>query len=280
MPGNPQKSIVDGLILTQQQKDNKLFDALSKMNQDIDKVYRALFDGLLPATSGRLINLTETPESSFPETTAFTDKENIFNKDQEISKEFPVLSLEWNPGLGAAISGKKTRLMQIADGTTFLGSNLYFDGADWLNDDDAKDGAALQIIDDEISFIQYISDVIYTPLVIDHDRIIRIGNPDFYSDADEDEIVIPNSKKFRATDSTSLLTYPLFFLDANDIFQIGTNPVGATTGEGNVGIPRAVGTDLPAAGVGRNGIIIINKTTPRLCFYVNNLRYYVAGTAF
>lgn len=284
MPGSPNKLIVDSLIQTIQRKDSKLYEALSKMADDLNKSYSALFDGILPASSGKNLDLTETPEVQFPDFIAFIDKANLFIENQTVLKEFPEVDVQWNI-LGTPTSGIKGRLTQTDDGEVLVSGNLYFDGTDWQSDD-TNDGAGVQFIGASIDFLQFISGDIYHPFQVDDDKIIRLGNPVFFSDSDEDNIVIGSEKYIRASDSTDLRTLPILKLDEFDIIQLGSNAgtlIDPTSGEGNVAIPTVVDfEDLPTPGATRNGIIIIYNgvdiDTAYLIIYANDVSYAIEAT--
>lgn len=280
MPGSPNKLSIDTLLQTVQRKDPKLYDALLKMAADLNKTYSALFDGPLPAVDGEFLDLTLMPESSLPATVAFTDVSNIFIEDQQVQKTFPSYDTRWfddTQQLPGTIVGRFTH---TDDGSILVSGNLSFDGTDW-NTDDGNDGAGLEFIGATIDFIQNILGINYYPFKVDVDQIIRLGNPTFWTDSDPDELVIMNDKEIRATDSTETKTLPIAVLSANDLVVLGSTPVGSTSGEGNISIPRCVNADLPVAGGTRNGIIIIDTTNHRICYYVNGNRYFMTtGTSF
>lgn len=281
MPGSPNKLIVNSLIQTLQHKDQKLYELLLKMADDVNKSYSALFDGILPITSGKNLDLSEVPKESLPNFIAFTDQENIFEFDQDIIQEYSQWTVTWLDTVDNIPGTIKGHFGQIADGEVLFSSNLFFDGLDWILDG-GTNGSALLLGGGNISLIHFDGTNLFEPFTVDSaDRIIRLGNPAFYTDANEDEIVLSNTKFIRGANFAADATLPMMNLDANDLVELGSNPVGATTGEGNISIPRAVVADLPTAGATRNGILILDKTNNRLCYYVSNNRYYIGiGTSF
>ena len=280
MPGSPNKLIVNSLIQTLQHKDQKLYEALLKIHEDVNKSYSALFDGILPISSGKNLDLSEVPKENLPDFIAYIDQENTFEFNQDIIQEYSQWTVTWLDTVDNIPGTIKGHFGQIADGEVLFSSNLFFDGLDWILDD-GTDGSALLLGGGNISLIHFDGTDLFEPFAVDSvDRIIRLGNPVFYTDADTDEIVLANTKFIRGANFAGDATLPMINLDANDLVELGSNPEGATTGEGNISIARAVAADLPDAGATRNGIIIINKDNNRLCYYVSGNRYYLTGTAF
>lgn len=274
------KTVISTLIETLQRKVEpaKLYDALRRIADDLAKTYDALFFGPLPAVSGKNLDLTEVPLDKYNE-----DLFTPFQEDQLIEGQNKSWLVQWvQPGVDS--SGSFARMTQTADGTAIFSLNLNEDDGNW-DTDNSKDGAALQMDDaGNVSIIQSILDVIYEDFQMGKDRILRLfldaTDEVALTDAVAGDIVIPNLSKLRAIDSTGLKTYQLLQFDGNNLLELGSNPVGAATGEGNISISRAVTADLPTAGATRNGIIILDKTANRLCYYVNGNRYYLAGIAF
>lgn len=277
------KTVISTLIETLQRKVEpaKLYDALRRIADDLAKTYDALFFGPLPAVSGKNLDLIEVPLEKYN-----PDLYTPFQEDQLIEGENKSWLVQWiTPGVDS--TGSFARMTQTADGTAIFSINLNEPETGWETDDGVRDGAALQMDNEgNVSFIQSILDVIYEDFKMGKDRILRLflaadgSDEPALTDAVAGDIVIPNVSILRAIDSTGLKTYPLTQFDANDLLILGSNPTGATTGEGNISIPRAVTADMPTAGGTRNGILIINKTTHELCYYVNGLRYKLLGVAF
>lgn len=272
MPGSKNKLIISTLIETLKYKveSSKLYDALQKMASDLNKTYEALFDGPLPAVSGKNLDLTEVPNDSFSDNVAFKNEANKFTEDQLVEKTYPEVQVKWKD---KTIKG---RITQTADGKILFSGNLSFDGSSW-NLDDITNGAGLQFDDGAINLLQFIAGVLYKPIQIGADRIVRIGEPLSVTSAEAYEIVLAKLREIRSADSTDTKTYPLISLDADNLVSLGSSLAGSITGEGNVRIPRVITADLPTPGATRNGLIVINKTTNQLIYYTNNLAYRVVG---
>lgn len=272
------KTVIASLIETLQRKVEpaKLYDAMRKMADDIAKTYDAVFFGPLPVNSGKNLDLTEVPLDKYNE-----DLFTPFYDDQELRGQELSWKIKWEqPGITS--TGAYARMTMTEDGTVLFSTNLI--GPDFDTDDaPTKDGAGLVMdILGNITFVQNILDVITKPFKIGKDSIIRFFEPTelALTDAVAGDIVVPNLTTLRSTDSTDLKTFPILQFDANDLIILGSNPTGATTGEGNISIPRALTADMPTAGGTRNGVLIINKTTHELCYYVNGFRYKLLGVAF
>lgn len=271
------KTVISTLIETLQRKVEpaKLYDALRRIADDLAKTYDALFFGPLPAVSGKNLDLTEVPLDKYN-----PDLYTPFQEDQLIEGQNKSWLVQWIvPGVTS--TGAYARVTQTADGTAIFSLNLNETSTGWKNEDSSRDGAALQLDNQgNITLVQSILDIIYKDFKLGKDHILRLFTPLNIIGAIANDIVIPNLTNLRAVDSTGLKTYQLIQFDANDLLELGSNPIGAATGEGNISISRAVTADLPTAGATRNGIIILDKTANRLCYYVNGNRYYLAGIAF
>lgn len=264
-------AIQGGLLPAQEQ------DLARKLAADLDEVYTQVNTGPLPPNSGQNLDLTLVPETAFPDKVAFTDKANQFSVTQTIRGIRTSLEMVWDDGIGG-IGATKGRVQKANINWTFFSNNLAFDGVNFVSD--SGNGAGINFVDSQIGFLQLIGGVLTVPFVIRSDKIIQ-WNSAVVTGAVAGDMVFTNSMFLRAANAAGTTTLPIFQLDANNLVGLGSNPVGATTGEGNVSIPRAFAADLPAAGATRNGIIIIDKTNNRLCYYSNANRYFIPiGTIF
>lgn len=280
---SPNKTVIGSLIATLQQKvePNKLYDALSKIFADVNKIYDALFGGPLPAVDGSLLNLRNISKDNLPADIAYTDVSNEFTEAQTIAKIRPTWEVVWKDVLAGIMGTVKGRMEMTADGSTIFSNNMYWDGTTWLSD--SGNGAGFYIDSNgNIYFKQQITGINYNSMLLDVTRALIMSPGIFTTGSLDGEIIIKNNRNIKSNNFADTALLPLIGLDINNLVSLGSNPVGATTGVGNVSIPRSLTADLPLAGATRNGIILIDKSAapPRLCFYVNGLRYYVAGTAF
>lgn len=282
MPGSPNKAIINSLVETVKQKPKeldtaKLYDALQKMNQDLNKTYDALFDGPLPAVSGEKLDLTNLPRTNLPAGIAFTDVANIFSEAQTIERTRPELKLRFSvPAGGSGING---RVAVSTDGVVYISDNLYYDGAAWVCDV----GNVGSMVFQSVGFTQFYSKDATGLLFcaqVSPKGTFEHGPVGFRTGAVVGDVIIANGKIFYGNNVAATKILSILQIDVNDLVQLGSNPVGAATGEGNISIPRAVTADLPTAGGTRNGIVILDKTNNRLCYYVSGARYYLTGTAF
>lgn len=278
MPRNT--SVIKNLIQTLQRevKPDKLYDALDRINEDLTQVFDAVFTGPLPVNSGENLDLTKVPKDKFPPNVAYVDEDNEFEEPQTIEAVLAAVILKNKPDSTSAAGDKWGRVKMPADDQIILSANLDWDGTDYDIDDGAF--ASGFVIDEggDIALVQYDGADAFYPLRVADDRIIRLGNPTFFTDAAEDEIVIMTEKSIRSTNSAEDRTISMIQLDAADLVYLGID--ADPDGTGHVGIPTVVDTDLPAAAAGQNGTIVIDKTNNRFCFYHSGLRYRINGTAF
>lgn len=284
--GSRNKTVTISLIQTFQKeiKPEKLYDCLQRMDDDLNKTYETLFEGPLPAVSGENLLLQNTPELNFPTTTMFTDKANVVTESpQSITKDFS----EYR---GSVKDGQKLwHIQAVSDGEVIWSNGLAYDPDTGSLGADSGDGVLIEMKDAAFEIWQSIASVISKPFKIAADLGTFIwGEPKSLVDgtltpANANDMIIANGVTLRACrKSAPFATLPVMtFMDLNDLVDIGSNPTGSTSGEGNISIPTAVAADLPLAGATRNGILILDKTNNRLCYYVGGLRYKIAlGTAF
>lgn len=239
-------------------------DLLRMVSEDLDKVFSQVNTGPLPEIDGLV------PLGSLPHGIAFLDEENQFTQNQELTgKTEPTLNIRWLNGT------VKTRLMQPLDGDSLYSTNLYYNGS-WNSD--SGDGSGLYLSTSEITFLQFISGAISIPLAIDSAKTIKIGVIASTTGCGAGDVVIKNSNHLRSVNNAGNNTYSMMRLDSNDLIGLGSDATSA--GPGHVAIPQVTSANLPAAGAAKDGIIVIDKTNHRLCFYESGNRYFCAGTAF
>lgn len=305
--GSSNKVVVGNLIETFQDKDVKLYDVLKKTRSDLDKTFEALFDGPLPKVSAKNLDFTGADLSmltvaQLPQAIAYKNLENIFIQNQFITKDDPLLTLT---GIDAIISligvnskvslqgdnsifeaeadgaTKKTRLQVISDGKTLLGSGISWDGAAFQTDGGDNSGIILNADSAAFGVLLYIAGALAKSLRVNSTGQVTLGVLQTLTNLTVNELGLKNQKYIKGTNFAGDNNLPIVRIDAADLVVLGSNPAGFTTGEGNISIPDAVSADLPVAGASRNGILILDKGTNRLCYYVNGLRYKLAlGTAF
>lgn len=269
--GSPNKAVKSGLIETLQRKVEppKLYDALRKMDDDINKCYEALFDGPLPAVDG--FNLTRlnalslegiVEEDNLPPNLAFQDRENFYSDPNYFLNQSLFATGDVDTSDDGVRSTDTTRFLRLGgmnDGEFFLSADLGFDSVFSL-DDGAVSGFAATFIDGNVQFKKWLDDG---------------SGPDamdtwFFNGR---ELGIRN---FAQDDDLSLC-----LIDENDVLLLGEKAsTFSDLWRGHIAIPNKIDTDLPAAGTEPNGIIVIDKTNGKLCYYTNGSRYAITGTAF
>ena len=279
MPRNT--SIIKNLIQTLQRevKPDKLYDAISRINDDLTQVFDAVFTGPLPAVSGENLDLSKVPKDHFPENVAYIDEDNNFEVFQTIEAVLAGLTLKNKPDDLSDAGDKWGRAKMPADGQIIFSVNLDWDGTDYAIDDGSF-AAGLVIDDGDISLVQFDGTDIINVIGSDPDSIVRLSNPEFWTDADPFEIVIPNDKQIRGCNAAGDATISMMILSADGIIGLGYD--ADVDGTGHVALPTiAAATDGPAAAAVQNGTIYIDKTTNRLVYYSSGNRYRIAiGTAF
>jgi len=244
----------------------KTYDLVNRMNQDLNEVFNAVFDGPLPAVSG--FNLTSLNAANLvgpiPESyhLAYTDRVNSFSRGQEIvqdDEEEPFLKF----GFGDLVSDPVVtpssyfRIGSIGDGDFFISQNSFWDGSVFDRDDATIGAVRVDLINGDLAFNWY-----DTVLGDFRDTWSFSGKDILCSNFDDDDV----------------LAFAL--LDEEDVFRLGESAAIDNTPKGWIAIPAKVFTELPAAGPESDGIIGINKTSNRFVFYHSGLRYYVTGTSF
>lgn len=220
------------------------YDLLKRISEDLDIVFSHVDDGL--DVSAEHIDLTETPESQFPATVAFTDKINTFSVDQNITG---ILRIKNQILSSTSASGF------FCDDRTAAGNfgGMY------------KSGGILRLWDgvtqDRIS-IRYTGGI-----GMDGCVSLPISGISFN-----------NSVGIYGLNAAGTALLQIVQVDANNLVLLGA--AADSTGNGHVSIPRDTAANLPAAGATRNGIIVMDKTNNYFCYYVNGARYFLLGTAF
>lgn len=282
MPQSPNKATISSLVETLQKKVEpaKLYDALRKMNDDLNKAYDALFFGPLPPVSGE--NLTDlnaleldgiVPEENLPANLAFQDRENFFDEiNFFVAEDREVLKIGFGV-VDESEDGTRTvddinswfRIGPLDNNEFFLSQNFSWDGSSWTRDDEVLDGFIATIIAGDLQFSKWLpADAFDYPAAYLADTWFFHGK----------ELGIAN---YAQDDELSFS-----FLDENDIFFLGESAsTFADLWRGHIAIPNKVDTDLPPTGEPIcNGIICIDKTAADLVYYTNGLRYRINGTAF
>lgn len=235
---SPNKAVKKSLIETIQQKDAKLYDALQRMNADLDKTYETLFGGPIDVSNFDGV----IDEVNLPANIAFQDRVNTFTENiiLAVSKAIyagsvAVANLRFYVDATLAI-------IRIGPGGRFGWQNSV--GAD-------------------------IGTVFPSGAIHAYGAGVDPGAAGFY---------VANSSPFKSLNAGGTGYFHLLSLDVNNVLRLGEDAVA--TGQGHVGIPAKTDVNLPPAGAANDGIIVIDKTNNRLCFYHSGARYYVTGTAF
>jgi len=173
---SPNKVIINGLVETIKNKVEPamLYDALQKMNNDLNKTYEALFEGPLPAVSGKNLDLTELARSSLPPGIAFVDVANTFTKVNVFTDQ-QLISYATQPHLRLLTTGSTSagRVMNATGTATIFSQGLYYDGANWQVD--AGNGSGWLAANGVLQTLQSIGGVLYAQLFIGLDKIIRLS---------------------------------------------------------------------------------------------------------
>lgn len=89
------------------------------------------------------------------------------------------------------------------------------------------------------------------------------------------EVVLANAKALRGVNAAGADTYPLIVLNASNFVQVGT-----TTHTNPIKISYDTNANLLAGGANANGVLGVDSTNNRLCYWSGGARYYLLGTAF
>lgn len=265
--GSINQSLIDSYVqaLQREVKPNVLYNALSKIKDDLAKVYTTLFDGPLPAVDG--FNLTRINAAVLngiipPEYhLAYWDVDNEWSSSQTMVDDGEFF---WKMGFGDLLADPAVeplswmRLGAIADESFFLSQNLFFD-ATWQKDNGADGASVIQLEDGDIFakwFDSGLGDV--------RNTFLFRGPELFFANFDDDDY--------------------LSFLqrDDNDVLRVGGSSEDDGTPVGFFAIPVKATVELPSSGnADADGIIVIDDTAIRLVIYANGLRYRSAVfTAF
>lgn len=93
--------------------------------------------------------------------------------------------------------------------------------------------------------------------------------------ASQGDVVLANTKAVRAVNAAGTNTLPLVTLDAGNLVQLGSESAGAFPA-----VPMRAAGSLPAASALMNGVLAIDTTNNRLCYWSGGVRYYINGTSF
>lgn len=283
--GSPNKAVKSGLIETLQRKVEpaKLYDALKKMDDDINKTYEALFDGPLPAVDGFALTRLN-PESldgiilevNLPNSIAFQDRDNIFSESNKfvVDDESAIMiglgevTVTTNSDGATSRSDDVTswfRASPKASGEFFISQNYNWTGTDYELDDALLSGSIIEFVDGDIQIKSFLpaDGIDYTsPYLADtwffNGKEFGVANY-----AQDDEILFA-------------------IVNESDVILLGES-AGEFTDlwRGHIAIPAKSNADLPPSAEPMcNGIICIDKTANDLIYYVNDLRYRLNGVAF
>jgi len=283
MPGSPNKTIIGSLVETLKQKVEpaKLYDALIKMNQDLNKTYNTLFDGPLPIVDAHnLTNVDAThliniiPEVNLPNNLAFQDRENVFDKiNSFITEDSESVKIGFGTYDDTDVQNRVFideptswfRLGPLNDGEFFLSQNYSWDGSNYTLDDILLSGTIIEFINGSIIFKHlFPAEGIYT-------------GPHLAQTFSIDGRVI-NYKNFAQDASLEIIG-----VAPTDVVYVG-DQAGTFTDlyRGHFAIANVADTKLPAGSAIADGIIAINKTpaTATLVYFSKGLRYRLTGVAF
>lgn len=290
--GSPNKGMIDSLISTLQRNEilvpddkvrklglqwlpAKLYDGLRKMNFDLNKAYDALFDGPLPPVDGYYLTRLNAAvlTGPIPESyhLAYTDRNNVFTRGQTIIwEEFDEVPDEpfLKMGFGDATQDPEVfplsylRIGSIIDEMFFLSQNTYWDGTQWLRDNDVTGASRIDFMDGDI-VLNWWDDLLlpsadYRRTFTFRGREIKYGNFD------------------------QTVDFSLLYISDADVIKFASDATADGTGlpAGWPALPAAITANLPIAGAVADGVVGIDKTLHAFFFYVNGFRYRVVGTLF
>lgn len=245
-------------------------DLANRIADDLDAVYTALFTGPLPINSA--VNLTAIQRSALPDKIAWTDLENNFDTFSQ------KVTLDYGGWFSYFTAGTKpSRFQNTIDGGTLIGSGISFDGGGYHTD--GGDNSGMQFNNGYVTeIVAYVAGALKHMFRIETAGQVTIGQLTTLTSLVIGELGIANNKIIRGTNAAGTDNLPLITIDANNLVQAGSN---AASGNGAFSIPKNTNANLPAAGATRNGIIVIDTTNSRLCYYVGGLRYFIPiGTSF
>lgn len=279
--GSPNKATKAGLIETLQRKVEpaKLYDALKKMDEDINKTYEALFDGPLPAVNANALTHLNAlnidgiiPEANLPANIAFQDRENLFSESNHfVIENNSAIQIAWGE-VETSDDGERTesdvtswlRFGTKADGEFFISQNYQWTGTDYEQDNALISGLIAELVDGDLLL----------------KKLLPADGID-YSNPYLADTWFFSGKEFGIRNYAQDDDILFCIVNESDVLLLGES-AGEFTDlwRGHIAIPAKADTDLPPAGAESNGIICINKTTDVLCYYVNGNRYEIVGAPF
>lgn len=270
--GWPNKTIVNSLIATLQRevKPEKLYDAIRKISADFDLVYGTLFDGPLPAVDGFALTRLDVDSlegivarANLPEEIAYEDEENLFIQPQAITTNLgDFLTLAY----GDLISDPTVPPTSYwhfgarQDAQFYEGQNATWNGSGYDRDDVALGALSVE-------------------------RQAGLWSLTWYdvSIADFRDTFLMEGREFKCANFLDTGHIGIAGVDEYNIVRFGNDAaIVAGLAYGHIAIPTRITGDLPAAAANSStaGILVIDKTLNRLCFYHGTTRYYLTGTAF
>lgn len=255
------------------------YDLVNRVADDLNEVFTAVFTGPLPANDAK--NLTNIQRTSLPAKIAWTDLANTFTESQSIEAD----NKSWiNKGADAnflsyfsSSATKPSRFQAFADGKTLIGSGVSV-AAGVFSDDGGNNSGIILNDTYALSVIKYLAGVLTHTLRVDSGGQTTIGALAVLTNLLVNELGLQNSKSIRGTNAAGNDNLNMIVIDGNNLVQLGVNNA---SGDGAVAIPKNTAANLPAAGGTRNGIITIDTTNNRLCYYSGGNRYFIPiGTIF
>lgn len=264
MAKNSNKEQVFAGVTNTQGKDTRLYELLRKIAEDLYSTYETVYDGPIVIDIGidEINGIIDT--SNLPSTVAYTNVANVFIEDQTLIKN------EGQVKVGVVGPTSYMRMQAIANNDFLLGGNLIYTGGALVNESGGGSGIRLQN-----GHVRIITGVTIRMQALST-GVITIGNSSVVG-ANAGDATYENNRGPRGTNGANNATFSMSKLDANDVVQLGDSTVGRA---GCVGIPKMTNANLPTAGSTENGIIAIDTTNNRLCYYSGGNRYYLTGTAF
>jgi hypothetical protein len=129
-----------------------------------------------------------------------------------------------------------------------------------------------------MNVIQFIGGTATSTFKIEPGGQVTIGDIANLTGLGIHELGLRNARSLKGFNQGGTQSYSLIHFDVNDMVRLGAD--SQSSGVGHVAIPKDTTGTIPAAGATRNGLILIDETNNRFCFYANNNRYFVGGTPF
>lgn len=262
------------------------YDLVRKISEDLDDVFSTVNSGPLKAVDGSALlhinpkNIDSPGDSpqliTDPGPVAFTNWANIFLQDQVIKRADGVslLVVDGNAGTQRGFIG------QSNGANAYHSHNMYLFGGVWQVDGAPPASMLFQTAGKNV-FYSHNGAVLSPPLFTITPNIGSYFGPvpsvtlmGLY------DVALLNESYIRGSNVAGNNNLGMIRVNANDVVELGPD---ANSGAriGHIVIPQKTTANMPPAAAASDGIIAIDKTTNKLCYWVGGVRYALAiGVAF